>query len=426
MEYRLRRADGDYRWLLDNGVPRFEPGGTFAGYIGSCVDITDLKRAQEESLAIQKSESVATLAAGIAHDFNNLLGGVLAHSELGLVELADGSTPQQELESIRAVAIRGSEIVRQLMTYTGQESEVLELVDVSQIVEEMVELLKVAVSKHAKVETCLARDLPAVRANSAQLRQLVMNLITNASQAIGDRDGVILVTTGQVTVGPESPAAIPERLAEGDYVQLQVSDTGCGITPEIQARVFDPFFTTRQAGHGLGLSVVQGVVRSLHGAIQLVSAPGEGTTFQILLPCDADAPAASLPPPRAQEATPVTRSATVLVVEDEDSLRHPVTMTLRKAGFAILEASDGHAALDQLRAHQRHIDVLLLDISLPGISSRQIFEEARLLIPAAVVIITSAYSREHAAAALSSTVAHFIRKPYRINDLVNLIREALI
>ena len=230
MEYRLRRADGEYRWLLDTGVPRFEPGGTFAGYIGSCIDITDMKRAQEESLAMQKLESVATLAGGIAHDFNNLLGGVLAHAELGLVELAGGSTPQQELESIRAVAIRGSEIVRQLMTYSGQESEILELVDLSQIVEEMVELLKVAVSKHATVETSLARGLPAVRANPSQLRQVVMNLITNASEAMGDRDGVILVTTGKVTVGRESPAATPERLPEGDYLQLQVSDTGCGMT----------------------------------------------------------------------------------------------------------------------------------------------------------------------------------------------------
>jgi CheY-like chemotaxis protein len=215
-------------------------------------------------------------------------------------------------------------------------------------------------------------------------------------------------------------------MAEGDYVQLQVSDTGCGMTPETQARVFDPFFTTRQTGHGLGLSVVQGVVRSLHGAIQLASAPDKGTTFQILLPCAADVPAATHLAPRAQETKVAPREATVLVVEDEDSLRHPVSMTLRKAGFTILEASDGHAALDQLRAYQRHIEVVLLDISLPGVPSRQVFEEARLLIPGAVVIITSAYSREHAAAALSGTVAHFIRKPYRINDLVNMIREALI
>jgi DNA-binding response OmpR family regulator len=144
------------------------------------------------------------------------------------------------------------------------------------------------------------------------------------------------------------------------------------------------------------------------------------------LPCVIDALAAALPLPRAQEAKVVPRAATVLVVEDEDSLRHPVSMTLRKAGLTILEASDGHVALDQIRAHKGQIDILFLDISLPGVPSRKVFEEARLLIPAAVVIITSAYSREHAAAALSASIAHFVRKPYRISDLVNLMREALI
>jgi CheY-like chemotaxis protein/two-component sensor histidine kinase len=311
------------------------------------------------------------------------------------------------------------------MTYAGQEAEVLELVDVSRIVEEMIELLKVAVSKHATVKARLARDLPAVRANSSQLRQVVMNLITNASEAIGDRDGAIVVTTGQVTASRESPAASRERLPEGNYVQLQVSDTGCGMTPEIQAKVFDPFFTTRQAGHGLGLSVVQGVVRSLHGSIHLVSAPGGGTTFEILLPCVADVPTATHHAPRAPELKLLPREATVLVVEDEDSLRRPVSMTLRKAGITILEANDGHTALDQLRAHKGRIDILFLDVSLPGVPSRQLFEEARLLIPNAAVIITSAYSRENAAAALSAPVPYFIRKPYRINDLMNLIRETL-
>jgi PAS domain S-box-containing protein len=186
MEYRLRRADGEYRWLLDNGVPRFETGDTFAGYIGSCIDITDLKRTQEEHLAKQKLESVGTLAGGIAHDFNNLLGGVLAHADLALAEFGNGSGPAEELQKIRIAAIRGAEIVRQLMIYSGRESEVLELVDLSEMVRDMLDLLKISVSKHAVVETALGKNLPAVRANAGRLRQVVMNLITNASEAIGD------------------------------------------------------------------------------------------------------------------------------------------------------------------------------------------------------------------------------------------------
>jgi two-component system CheB/CheR fusion protein len=430
MECRLRRADGEYRWLLDTGVARFEQGGGFAGYVGSCVDITDLKRMQEENLAKQKLESVGTLAGGIAHDFNNLMGGVLAHSELALAELAGGGRPTEELQRIRSVAIRGAEIVRQLMIYAGQESEVLELVDVSSIVVDMLELLKVAVSKHAAVETALGKGLPLVRAHPAQLRQVAMNLIINASDAIGDQDGVIRVTTGLVTAGRDTSVSGAAELAEGDYVQFEVSDNGCGMTPETQARVFDPFFTTRLAGHGLGLAVVQGIVRGLRGTIRLVSSPGKGTTFQILLPCaKAPAPAAGSTISRAGEETLGTREATILatilVVEDEDSLREAVSKMLRKRGLSVVEAVDGTAALDRLRAGPERIDLLFLDFTLPGVSSREVVEEARRLRPGMTVLLTSAYSREMAAASLGASVDRFIRKPYRLDDVMDMIREIL-
>jgi two-component system CheB/CheR fusion protein len=424
MEHRLQRADGEYRWLLNNGVARFEPGGLFAGYIGSCVDVTDLKRTQEEHLARQKLESVGTLAGGIAHDFNNLLGGILAHAELALAELAGGSRPEEELQRIRSVAIRGAEIVRQLMIYAGKESEVLEQVDVSRVVEDMIELLKISVSKHAAVETDLGKALPPVRANPSQIRQVVMNLITNASDAIGDRDGVIRVTTRRVTVGRDSPVAALERLAEGDYLQLQVSDTGQGMTPETQARVFDPFFTTKLAGHGLGLAVVQGIVRSLGGTIRLVSAPGKGTMFQILLPYVEDTAQASHGAISGGEAETLgSREATILFVEDEDLLRQAASKMFRKRGFFVIEASDGTAGLDLIRAHRDQIDVLLLDVTLPGAPSREVFEEAQRLRPDLPVIITSANSEEMAAASLARRVERFLRKPYKLSEVVDMIRK---
>ena len=201
-ECRLRRADGVYGWVLVTGTPRFEPNGAFVGYIGSCLDITDLKRSHEEDLTKQKLETVGALAGGIAHDFNNLLGGVLAFSELALAELADGSNPAEELHRIRDASMRGAEIVRQLMVYAGEETEALESVDISEIVKDMLELLKVSVSKHVRVETDLGTELRTVRANPSQIRQVVMNLFYNASEAIGDRDGVIRVTTAQVTADP--------------------------------------------------------------------------------------------------------------------------------------------------------------------------------------------------------------------------------
>ena len=191
--------------------------------------------------------------------------------------------------SIGDVATRGSEIVRQLMIYAGNESGALEPVDVTSLVTEMLELLKVAVSKHAALKTSLAQDLPRVRANSAQIRQVVMNLVTNASEAIGDRDGVIRVTTGRLGVGSGSnPLEAVKNLPEGDYVWLEVSDTGCGMTPETQRRAFDPFFTTKFAGRGMGLAMVQRIVRGLGGVIHVVSSPGNGSSIQVVLPCIAE------------------------------------------------------------------------------------------------------------------------------------------
>jgi two-component system, chemotaxis family, CheB/CheR fusion protein len=427
LETRLRRADGEYRWVLWTGVPRFAPNGIFAGYIGSCIDVTEVRRSQEEQLARQKLERVGTLAGGIAHDFNNILGGILAHSELALAQLGSGSHPEEELQKIRAVATRGAEIVRQLLTYSGQETEVVELVDVSRIVEDVLELLKVSVSKHAAVETDLGKDLPGIRGNPAQVRQIVMNLILNASEAIGDQDGVIRVTTRLLTMASDSPVAAAEGLAKRDYLQLEVSDTGRGMTPELQARVFDPFFTTKSAGHGLGLAVVQAIVRSLGGTIRLVSAPRKGTTLRIWLPCAEEARQAAdnTTAPSPREEAPELRQATVLVVEDVDLLRQAVSRLLQKSGFSVIEAADGTAALDLIRGTGDVIDVILLDITLPGASSREIFEEAMRLRPNTALIVTSANSQEMAAAALHRPVEHFIRKPFRLRSLVDLIQNVL-
>lgn len=425
MEYRLRRADGEYRWLLDNGVPRFEQGGVFVGYIGSCVDITDVKRAQVEQLAKQKLESVGTLASGVAHDFNNLMGGVLAQADLALQELSTGSPVDEELQSIRAIAIRGAEIVRQLLIYAGRENELLELVDVSRIVQEMIELLKVSVSKQVALETDFGKDLPAVRANAAQLRQVVMNLILNASEAMGDRTGVIRVTTRLAAAGIEQPPRVSGRLPEGDRVLLQVSDTGPGMPAETQARVFDPFFTTKATGHGLGLAVVQGIVRSIGGAIRLTSAPGKGSTFEVSLPSVEHKAKGAGAISSGREETAGSRPATILVVEDEDPIRQAISKMSRQAGFSVIEAGDGSAAFEAIRAHPDSIDLLLLDITLPGTSSREVLDEAKRLRPDMPVIISSAYSREMAARALDATVEHFIRKPFRLSELMNLVRQVL-
>jgi PAS domain S-box-containing protein len=429
IEYRLRRADGEYRWVLDHGVPRFEPGGVFVGYIGSCVDITDLKRTQEEYLAKQKLESLGTLAGGIAHDFNNLLGGILASAELVLADRADGSPlDEEELLRIRTAAIRGGEIVRQLMIYAGEESQIFESVDISRLVGEMLQLLKVSISKRAILKVDLPENLPTVRANAAQIRQVVMNLITNASEALGGEEGIISVAMAHVRPDPDRFEDGSPNVLNNDHLRLTVSDTGCGMTEERQARIFDPFFTTKFTGRGLGLSAVRGVIRDHGGTINVVSAPGQGSRFEVLLPC------ASQPAPDTHDIL-VSDSAvevenvggTVLVVEDEDALRCAVSKMLRKQGFFVLEASDGRAGVDLFRANEREIDVVLLDLTLPGMNGREVLEELRRMRPGVNVIVTTAYSQDAALTALGAPQAWlFIRKPYRLREVTDLLRNVCL
>jgi PAS domain S-box-containing protein len=425
LEYRLRRADGEYRWLLCNAVPRFTPEGVFLGYISSCIDMTDVRRAQEEALASQKLESLGVLAGGIAHDFNNLLGSIVANAELVLTELPCGSTARGGVESIKAVADRAAGIVRELMAYGSQESPAVEAIDLAVLVGEMLELLKVSISKHASLRVDLPPDLPSVRANSAQIRQVVMNLITNASEALGPGGGVIGVTAARVQ-RHEVPDNVAAALPPGDYVLMEVSDTGCGMTEEVQTRMFEPFFTTKFAGRGLGLAAVQGIVRAHGGAIKVNSVPGEGTRFQVLLPCSGQ-PARCGCGANGKTSSEIGRATgTVLIVEDEQVLRDAVSKMLRKREFTVIEAGDGSTAVELFRGSKDDIDVILLDMTIPGRPSHDVIAEVQQIRPGIKVILTTAYSRETAAHSFESPhVRGFIRKPYQVGELVHLIRDVM-
>ena len=423
-EFRIVRPNGDLRTLTFTSQVLLDEEGSPRHIFGACQDVTNDRREREEALARQKLETVGTLANRIAHDFNNLLGGVLAQAELALSELAAGSRPEQELKAICSVARNGSEIVRQLMIYSGQEREAPGLVNVARTVEEMAEILKFSVSKRATLHIELDKSLPALQASGAQILQILMNLVINASEAIGDRDGVIRLTVRSVKVGQERFAWVPKELADGDFVLLEVADTGRGIAPETRARVFDPFFTTKPLGHGLGLPVVSGIVRGLAGAIHVASEPGKGTTFRVLLPCAQDPANPSPGPNSVTESTHENLAATALLVEDEESLRHAAAKMLRNSGFSVLEAADGSTAIAAIRGDSA-IDVLLLDVTLPGTPSREVLAEAKCLRPAIRVIVASAYGQEFAAKSLQANVERFIRKPYSFRDLVGLVRQTL-
>ena len=425
IQKRYVKKSGEIIWINLTASMIMGPDGEPLHGLAMVEDITEIKRNQEEAIFRQKLESLGTLAGGIAHDFNNILGAVQAQAELAQVELDEGSSCREELKSIGEVAMRGSEIVRQLMIYAGQESSAVGQVDVSKTVGEMLQLLKVSVTKHAVLKADLEHNLPAAQASAAQLGQIVMNLITNASDAIGDRDGVIRVITKHITLtaDPASSRALPA----GSYVQLEVSDTGRGMSPKTQANVFDPFFTTKSAGRGLGLAVVQGIVRSLGGAIYLTSELGKGTTFQVLLPCvEITAETSARANTGVQAFAPPTQNGTVLIVEDEDGLRQALAKMLRKNGFEVFEAADGTSAIDLLRANGTSIDAILLDMTLPGASSREIVAEAASVKSDIRIVLTSAYSREIIEGSLGAPqIRSFIRKPFQFTDLMEAIRNSL-
>lgn len=424
IEFQVSRSNGDLRIVTCTSTVSLNDEGLPTRLFGACQDITDSRRSQQEDFARRKLESLGTLAKGIAHDFNNLLGGVLAQAELGLAESASGALPHDELRAICQVAIRGSEIVRQLMMYAGDEAEALGLIDISRVITDMLELLRIFVSNRANLVTDLSPDLPPVRANASQIRQIVLNLVTNASEAIKEGNGEIRVTTRRVA--PDLALTTTKGPAE-DYVQLEVSDTGCGMSREMQARVFDPFFSTKGAGHGLGLAVVHGIVRGLGGSIRITGGPGRGTTLQIVLPCAetmTETAGSSTSGGRESEVRP-SQESIVLVVEDEDALRQPVAAMLRMTGFVVMEAANGSAAIDLLHANGDKIDVILLDMTIPGASSQEVVATAVKARPDIRVILTSAYSQEMLKAPMSAPQIHtFIRKPYQLGDLVQTIRKA--
>jgi CheY-like chemotaxis protein len=326
------------------------------------------------------------------------------------------------LETIKSIAVRATEIVRQMMAYAGQENAAFETVNVSGLVIDMLQLLKVSISKTAILKVSLPENVPAVRGNAAQIRQIVMNLITNASEALGEKEGDISVSVTQVQLGPDSRAP---NLVQDDYVRLDVSDTGCGMTEEIQNRIFDPFFTTKFTGRGLGLAAVQGIIRNHSGMIKVTSAPGQGSHFEVLLPCaePAESVAGDITVRAAARKVDIL-AGTILVIEDEEALSLAVSAMLRRKGLTVIESANGKTGIDLFRASARQIDVVLLDLTLPGMSGAEVLRELRRIQPDVKVIITSAYSENWVLDAVGEQQPWFyVRKPYQFSELIDLVRR---
>jgi two-component system, cell cycle sensor histidine kinase and response regulator CckA len=418
-ECRLCRADGTYLWMLANATPCFSSGPVFEGYIGVCTEISNIRMVRRQTLRQRKLETIGALAGGIAHDFNNLLGSIIADAELALHNPVP-SRFSEGMERIRRVAVRAAEIVRELLVYTGQDEGQVTPVDVSSLVEEMLALLRVSICKNARIITDLALHPPAVFGEAAELRQVVMNLILNASDALRGSGGDIFVATSRTVISEAGPVL---QVPPGEYIRLEIADTGHGMPAEVQARIFDPSFSTKPNGRGLGLSVVKGIVQRYGGYIQCNSAPGEGTQFIVLLPClnCAEHYPRRLPRPEPYRA-PLQLGLVLLLVEDEETLRTPVAHLLRRKGIYVLEAGDGPTAIQLLRREGQAVDAMLLDMTLPGMSGNDVISEVSRIRPDVKIVLTSAYDSHGFRDALASPqVKGFIRKPYEFSELLQVL-----
>ncbi len=374
----------------------------------------------------QKLESLGILAGGIAHDFNNLLLGILGNADLALMELRTESPARQHIEDAVKASQRAAELCGQMLAYSGRGSFVLRPLDLSVLVEEMAHLLEVSISKKVSLSYNFSPRIPPVEADPTQLRQVVMNLIINASDAIGDQVGQIKITTGIVSLDQPtlSKLLVGGDLTAGNYAFLEVADSGCGMDRTTIERIFDPFFTTKFTGRGLGLAAVHGIVRSHHGAIDIKSEPGHGTRFRILLPVT-NLPLPDLSTP-AFKRTERRGSGTVLVVDDEEIITDIATKILTHAGFRVLTASNGRHGVETFCCHSDEIDAVILDLTMPEMNGEEAYSEMILLKTDIKVILSSGYSETEAATRFAGkNLAGFIQKPYRPNVLIEKLNEVL-
>jgi PAS domain S-box-containing protein len=360
-------------------------------------DITERKRSEAEQRALgervrqaHKLESLGVLAGGVAHDFNNILTIISNEVALARREAGLGATSAAHLDAIALAATRAADLCRQMLAYAGKARLERETVQLSALVDEMSNMLEASVSRRATLVRELAPGLPTLLGDATQIRQIVMNLVLNASEAISDPHGTIRVSTG---TGTYEAAAFARSAAGGEpktgaYVWLEVKDDGAGMDAPTVAQMFDPFFTTKFAGRGLGMAAVLGIVRGHGGAIDVESAPGQGTRVRVFFPASAAEPVAT----RATPAEEARGHGVVLLVDDEKNVRVTTGLLLQGFGFEVLFACDGLEAIEIFRAESGRIGAVLLDLTMPRMDGIATLKELRRIAPGVPVVLTSGYA----------------------------------
>ncbi len=441
-EVQLKRKDGSIIWGSISGTILRNSKGAIEYFDGSVMDITERKLAAEERMEMerrllhsQKLESLGVLAGGIAHDFNNLLAIVLGNLEFAAGEI-HGATPIHEcITKASLAARRAAALTDQMLAYSGKGRFVIKAMDLSVEVEENLQILSSSISKGVKLDLNLQDSLPPIYADEGQIQQVVMNLITNASEAIGDADGTISIKTAVLHCTEEDlqRSQLEEKPEPGEFILLEIRDTGCGMDEETRKRAFDPFFTTKFTGRGLGMSAVLGIVQGHKGALELESEVGKGTTIRLLFPIAEppdDLPEAVAYEPETQQVVERPRldtwSGTFLVVDDEAPLRELGEKVLARFGFDTITAVDGQEAVEIFEQHADEIVAVLLDLTMPRMDGVAAFEAMRRIKPDVKVILCSGFSEHEAMQRFSGQgLAGYVHKPYRITVLREEIEKVM-
>lgn len=394
-------------------------------------DITTRRRALDERQIIerklqetQKLESLGVLAGGIAHDFNNILTGILGHASIAADTVGSGSPLFANLEQIQTAALRAADLCKQMLAYSGKGRFVVEKHDLNGLLRDTVSLLELSVSKRARLEFELAEDTLPVLADATQIRQVVMNLVMNASEAVAESTGIIRVRSGAMLAdsGYLQKAHASSDAHPGKYVWFEIDDNGSGMTPEVLTRIFDPFFTTKFTGRGLGLAAVLGIVRSHHGAMHVESVSGYGTRFRVLLPAVGGKAEAK---PAGEAQTPYKSTGRVLVVDDEETVRKVSGRILEGMGFTPVFATNGREAISIFTANP-DFQFVLLDLTMPLVNGTETFIEIQRIKPGAKVLLMSGYDEQDAISRFATSgLAGFIQKPFNVTQFTQHIRRIL-
>ena len=442
-ELELVKPKGDKLWMQLEATVAEEDGARMSRI--ALTDITARRKIQADNELLerkiremQKLESLGVLAGGVAHDFNNLLTVILGSSTLAERELTSESPVRVHLQSISEASHRAADLCKQMLDYSGRGRFVLERLDCSQLVEATAQLLKISISKKVEMRFNLQPGLPLIQGDATQLRQVIMNLVINASESIVSSGGVISLTTGRSNLEQPLPSefGLGSDLPAGEYIFFEVTDNGCGMTAETRAKVFDPFFTSKFSGRGLGLAAVLGIVRGHKGAVKVTSEVDRGSTFRILIPVARTPSVAPQPKPtdrtRALGTVHATAtkywqgSGTVLVVDDEESIRLVTGQVLQLSGFDPVLAVDGQDALEIFRADPDRFTLVLLDLTMPRMGGEETFAEMKKLRPEVKVVLMSGYDQKNAMVRFPrSGPVRFLPKPFTVDSLCAVLAEVL-